>query len=121
MTCRDKNGIVFTSIWVDDSLLVGNTEAVDATIEDLRKEGFVLKVEGALDDYLSCEITILDDNSLGWIRQPHLITKMLNTLDSRVISVNSIPKIITISGDNFPVTSVLLESRFLSLNFLDVR
>ena len=59
MTRHDKNGIVFTSIWVDDSLLVGNTEAVDATIEDLRKEGFVLKVEGALDDYLSCEITIL--------------------------------------------------------------
>ena len=76
MTCRDKNGIVFTSIWVDDSLLVGNTEAVDATIEDLRKEGFVLKVEGALDDYLSCEITILDDNSFGWIHQPHLITKI---------------------------------------------
>ena len=53
MTRRDKNRSVFTSIWVDDSLLVGNTKVVDATIEDLCKEGFVLKVEGALDDYLS--------------------------------------------------------------------
>ena len=76
MTRQDENGIVFIAVWVDDSLLIGNMTAIDATIRDLKKEGFNLNIEGSLDDYLSCEITILDDNSMGWIHQPHLITKI---------------------------------------------
>ena len=76
MTRRSKNGIVFIAIWVDDSLLVGNQAAIDETISDLRKEGFTLKVEGSLHDYLSCEITIDRENKMGWIHQPHLLDKM---------------------------------------------
>jgi hypothetical protein len=35
-----------------------------------------LKIEGELDDYLSCEITFSADNLKGWIHQPHLIKKI---------------------------------------------
>ena len=55
---------------------MGNQAAINETISDLRKEGFTLKVEGSLHDYLSCEITIDRENKMGWIHQPHLLDKM---------------------------------------------
>jgi hypothetical protein len=61
---------------VDDSLLVGDRKAIDKAIEDLRKEGFVLKVEDDLTDYLSCEIRLNKKKKTGWIHQPHLIKKL---------------------------------------------
>jgi len=48
MTRQGKEGIVFIAIWVDDSLLVGDKDAIDKTIEDLKRKGFTLKVEGTL-------------------------------------------------------------------------
>jgi hypothetical protein len=42
----------------------------------LKAHGFGLKIEGELDDYLSCEITFSNDNKMGWIHQPHLIKKI---------------------------------------------
>jgi hypothetical protein len=73
---KTDNGVVFIAIWVDDSLLIGNDSAIESTIEDLKKSGFGLKIEGELDDYLSCEITFSRDKSKGWIHQPHLIKKI---------------------------------------------
>ena len=35
-----------------------------------------MKLEGTLEDYLSCEITFNKDKSVAWIHQPHLITKI---------------------------------------------
>lgn len=76
MMRRTNDGVVFIAVWVDDSLLVGNQKAIDRTIQDLRREGFTLKVEGNLQDYLSCEITIDRDKKMGWIHQPHLLDKL---------------------------------------------
>ena len=73
---RDENGVVFLAVWVDDSLLVGDRKAIDKAIQDLKNEGFTLKEDGTLDDYLSCEITMNEDMTVGWIHQPHLLTKM---------------------------------------------
>ena len=73
---RDENGICFIAIWVDDSLMIGDTKAIDKTIEELQNEGFSLKIEGALSDYLSCEIKIDREQKRGWIHQPHLIKKL---------------------------------------------
>ncbi len=67
MTRRTKGGVVFIAIWMDNLLLVGNQKAIDETISDLGKEGFTLKVEGSLQDYLSCEITIDKVKRMGWI------------------------------------------------------
>ena len=76
LTRRNSSGVVFIAIWVDDSLLVGNERAIEETIRDLKREGFTLKVEGSLQDYLSCEITIDRENKMGWIHQPHLVDKL---------------------------------------------
>ena len=73
---RDEFGIVFLAVWVDDSLLVGDQRAIEKTIQDLKKEGFSLKEDGSLDDYLSCEITMDKMKNIGWIHQPHLLTKL---------------------------------------------
>ena len=76
MTRKNENGICFIAIWVDDSLLVGHEKAIQQTIDDLQREGFELKIDGSLDDYLSCEITFERERNVGWIHQPHLITKL---------------------------------------------
>ena len=76
MVRRDKHGIVFIAVYVDDSLLIGNDEAIEAVIRDIEDSGFKLKVSGELDDYLSCEITFNEDGSVAWIQQPHLVEKI---------------------------------------------
>ena len=73
---RDELGIVFLAVWVDDSLLVGDGRAIEKVIEDLKREGFSLKEDGSLDDCLSCEITMDKLKTVGWIHQPHLLTKL---------------------------------------------
>ena len=73
---QNKKGTVYIAVWVDDSLLIGDSEAIEQAIKDLREEGFKLKIEGTLQDYLSCEITFNADETVGWIDQPHLITKL---------------------------------------------
>ena len=73
---NSKEGLVYIAVYVDDSLLVGTNEAMDKVIRDLEGCGFKLKVEGKLDDYLSCEITFNDDGTIAWIHQPYLIKKI---------------------------------------------
>ena len=70
------NGICFIAIWVDDSLFVGHSIALQQTIYDLKREGFDSKLDGSLDDYLRCEISSDRKKNEGWIHQPHLITKL---------------------------------------------
>ena len=76
MMRKNKSGVVYIAIWVNDSLLISNDNAIHATINDMKKEGLSLKIEGNLDDYLSCEILIDEKRKSGWIHQPHLIKKL---------------------------------------------
>ena len=86
---RDENGVVFLAVWVDDSLLVGDSKAIDKAIQDLKDEGFVLKEDGSLDDYLSCEITMNEDKAIGWIYQLHLLTKMEKCFEELIKGLQS--------------------------------
>jgi hypothetical protein len=76
MVQRNNKGVCFIAIWVDDLLLIGHDDAIEQTIHNLKAHGFGLKIEGELDDYLSCKITFLKDNKMGWIHQAHLIKKI---------------------------------------------
>ena len=71
MCRRNENGICLIAICVDDSLLVGHGKAIQETINDLENEGFDLKLDGSIDDYLSCEISLDRKKNVGWIHQPH--------------------------------------------------
>ena len=73
---KSKKGTVFIAIYVDDNLLVGDAEAIQKTIKDLKVNGLVLKIEDDLKDYLSCEVKILKDKKRAWLGQPHLIKNL---------------------------------------------
>ena len=73
---KNEKGTVCIAVWVDDSLLIGDSDAIEDAVKDLEAEGFKLKIEGTLEDCLSCEITFNEDETVGWIHQPHLITKL---------------------------------------------
>ena len=64
------------AIYVDDNLIVGHPDAVEDTIEQLKKNGFVVKVEDDLRDYLSCEIRFNSDRTKAWLGQPHLLANL---------------------------------------------
>jgi hypothetical protein len=84
MMRQNEHGLVYIAIWVDDSLVIGNKEAINALINDLEGSGFTLKIQGTLDDYLSCEITISKDEKKAWIHQPHLLKKLEEKFSDKV-------------------------------------
>jgi len=77
MIQRSNNGTVFASVYVDDNFCVGHTKALKIFVEDLKKQGLVVKVLEKLTDYLSCTIKLSQDRKSTWVGQPHLIAKLL--------------------------------------------
>jgi len=77
MIQRSNNGTVFASVYVDDNFCVGHTKALKIFVEDLKKQGLVVKVSEKLTDYLSCTIKLSQDRKSTWVGQPHLIAKLL--------------------------------------------
>ena len=71
-----KSGRVYIALYVDDNLIVGKEEAINKVIQELRSEGFTLKVEDDLKDYLSCEIEFTKNKKPAWLGQPHLIANL---------------------------------------------
>ncbi len=64
------------AIYIDDSLLVGNKGAMDKTLKLLQNEGFNLKIEDNLEDYLSCSIYFSKSVREAWIGPMHLIANL---------------------------------------------
>ncbi len=73
---RGLNGIVMVSVYVDDNFCVGHKLALEELAEDLKKSGLSVKVMEDMTNYLSCNITFLEDGKSVWIGQPHLIPKL---------------------------------------------
>ena len=76
LVLKTGKGICHIALYVDDNLLVGNPEAIDAVIAPLKAEGLVLKIEDDLRDYLSFEIVFSPDRSKAWLGQSHLISNL---------------------------------------------
>jgi hypothetical protein len=68
--------IVFIALYVDDNLLAGHPKAIKDAIEQMKKNGLILKVEDDLKDYLSWEIQFSKDRTKAWLGQPHLISNL---------------------------------------------
>jgi hypothetical protein len=81
---KDRNGVVYVAIYVDDCLFMGEKRAILKAIEDIIESGFKLKVEDNLDDYLSCRIIFDKTRSKAWLGQPHLIKKLEETFGDQV-------------------------------------
>ena len=84
---RTKKGICYIGIYVDDNLLIGDKAAIQEVIDDLKAAGLVLKIEGSLHDYLSCEIAFSKDRKKAWLGQPHLIKKLETTFGDEVMKL----------------------------------
>ncbi len=76
MIQRSNNGTVFASVYVDNNFCVGHTKALKTFVEDLKKQGLMVKVSEKLTNYLSCMIKFSQDRKSAWVGQPHLIAKL---------------------------------------------
>ncbi len=63
-------------IIVDKNLLVGHPKVIDATIEELRKEGSTLTVEDEFNDYYYCIIKFSKDRKKALLLQPHVVSNV---------------------------------------------
>ena len=73
LTKKDEKGIVLIALYVDDCLCIGNKEAIDEKVEELKKKGLNLKVDKNLKDYLSCEIHFSSNRRSAILHQSHII------------------------------------------------
>ena len=80
---RDKKGVVYLAMYVDDCLCVGDEEALKDAVKRIGKH-FKLKIEETLSDYLSCEILFNKERTKIWIGQPHMIKKIEDTFGEMV-------------------------------------
>ena len=62
---------------MDDNLLIGHPKAIEDAIEQMKKHGFILKIEDDLNDNLSCEIQFSKDRTKAWLGLPHLISTLI--------------------------------------------
>jgi Reverse transcriptase (RNA-dependent DNA polymerase) len=72
----NQDGILMIDIYVDDCLVVGREMHIQDLIIALKENGFNLKIEYNLTDYLSCRV--IEDEKLNCILilQPHLINNL---------------------------------------------
>jgi hypothetical protein len=103
MMKKNDKGIVYIAIYVDDCLMVGDKATIEDVIAGLKTSGFKLK-EDALQDYLSCEVTLSENKKQGWIHQPHLIKNLEKKFGSMVDKLQEYgtpgtPRSIIVKGD----------------------
>jgi Reverse transcriptase (RNA-dependent DNA polymerase) len=70
----DHNNIIIIGIYVDDCLVIGKETQISQLIVELKENGFNLKIESNLKDYLSC--CMIKDKKRILILQPHLINTL---------------------------------------------
>ncbi len=80
-----EKDVVFVAIYVDENLHMGHPEAMEDTIEQLKKNGIIVKVEDDLIVYLSNEIHFNSERRKSWLGQHNVwkfwkisLGKMLN-------------------------------------------
>jgi hypothetical protein len=68
--------LTLVGIYVDNCLVIGKDNQIEKLIVDLKNNGFNLKIEHDLNDYLSCRI--IEDAHLKQILilQPHLTSNL---------------------------------------------
>jgi hypothetical protein len=84
LTRVGKKGTVHIALYVDDCYCCGDMEEIESVIKEMKQEGFTLKIERNMTDYLSCQIEFSKDRKKAWIGQPHLMKKIKDTFWNQV-------------------------------------
>jgi hypothetical protein len=76
--------VTLIGIYVDDCLIMGKDKQISKLIVDLKVQGFKLKVENNLMDYLSCRVVENKEKNEILILQPHLINNLVEKFGNEV-------------------------------------
>ena len=80
----DEEGIILIGIYVDDCLVIGRESQISKLIVNLQDNGFILKIETNLTDYLSCRVIKNEKKNEIVIMQPHLINNLISKFGEEV-------------------------------------
>ena len=80
---EDEKGICIIIIYIDDMLIIGKEEAIDAAIKVLQGH-FQVKDPTSLEDYLVVQIVQSDDDKKAWLQQPTIIKSSEKQFAERV-------------------------------------
>jgi hypothetical protein len=116
----ELKGVILIGIYVDDCLVMGKDEQISKLIADLKVQGFTLKVENNLTDYLSCRVVENEEKNEILILQPHLTSNLVEKFgdevqDRRVYKTPGTPTFkITRPDDELDEINVELQKRYHS-------
>ena len=80
---EDERGVCIIIIYIDDMLIIGKEEAIDAAIKVLQSH-FQVKDRTGLEDYLDVHIVQSDDGKKAWLGQPTIIKSLEKQFGKRV-------------------------------------
>ena len=80
---EDEKGICIIITYIDDMLIIGKEEAIDAAIKVLQGH-FQVKDPTNLEDYLGVQIVQSDDGKKAWLGQPTIIKCLEKQFGERV-------------------------------------
>ena len=81
---EDERGISIIIIYIDDMLIIGKEEAIDAAIKVLQGQ-FQFKDPASLEDYLGVQNVQCDDGKKAWLGQPTIIKSLEKQFGDRVV------------------------------------
>ena len=80
---EEERGVCIIIIYIDDMLIIGKEEAIDAAIKVLQGH-FQVKDPTSLEDYLGVQIVQSDDGKKAWLGQPTIIKSLEKQFGERV-------------------------------------
>ena len=80
---EDERGVCIIIVYIDDMLIIGKEEAIDAAIKVLQ-DHFQLKDPTSFEDYLGVQIVQSDDGKRAWLGQSTIIKSLEKQFGERV-------------------------------------
>jgi hypothetical protein len=85
---KNDRGTVVICVYVDDYLLTGDRDAIDAALTDIETV-FETRRLGPLREYIGCKFVTLPDGSTK-LHQPDMITKLEKVFGKRVMDIRDV-------------------------------
>ena len=86
---EDERGVCIIIIYIDDMLIIGKEEAIDAAFKVLQVH-FQVKDPTSLEDYLGVQIVQSDDGKKAWLGQPTIIKSLEKQFEGKVGDITKV-------------------------------